>query len=295
MSQIFKWAFILFCFSSYSVFGDIGKEKFVIVAPSNLDPQQEQIYSQVISGIKQEVKGSDSLTISKDQTDLQALLDRINPTKVIALGKTASQLVLATTYSNKVVCGLYYFHEGECKGVTLAMDGLTIAKQIHALLPNVKRIFFVSEKNFQSIDFSRLGTNNSIAGLKLIPQVGYDVITTIRLVGKLVEEEAKPNQDIVFIPPNLPNDILFNIVEIAWDKKIPLMTTNLGYLENGAVIAFFPDETEVGKQIGVIAQQLKPGYQSSKKIKVALNRLISKHLDLNFPETSPDPFAFSIK
>ena len=260
-----------------------------VVYPSGLNQTQATIYDEVISGIRSAVPNVAAITLDSEQNNLQTLIDANHPAKVIALSKQSAIAVRQTTYRDKIVCGLHYFND-TCPGVSLTLSAEVITHYLHELLPKAKRLLLVYESGLVGIDAPRaLATSHGIS-IQAMP--APDTLKAINALGNLVEHDAQAATDVVAIPPNLPEDILFKVVASAWDRNIMLITTNLGQLEHGVLMAFVPDPIAMGKQLGLLAMKPNAGWEAAKTGKVALNRLVAKHLGLSFGES---PFFLRIK
>lgn len=116
---------------------------------------------------------------------------------------------------------------------------------------------------------------------------------TIRLLGTLIETEAIPGE-AVMIPANLPANILFEIAKIAWNRKIILLSTNLAYLENGALMVFYPDEFALGQQLGELAKQNRFNRENLQSAKTGLNLKVAQHLGITIEPPKLDQFSVKV-
>lgn len=277
---------VLFCcFPAY------GQSSRVLVAYDTPDSSQEPFYADVLQGIERKVGAIEKLEIPPGVSDLQAMFDRSQPDTVIALGNRAADLAYKTSYRNKAIAGLFPFTASEYSGVSLTLDNAAVATKLLRFIPSVQRLFFIQQHGFHTIT----DTVPAPAGHPKIVMVdGGDSLATIRLLSNLVEYEVSPS-DAVFIPPNLPDDILFKIGLIAWDKNIRLFSTNMWHLENGAVMVFYPNAAALGEQLGAMTTKMLPAFETVNTIDVALNRRLAQHLGLVFEFSVKDLFAVKIK
>ena len=262
----------------------------VVVYPS-LDPSQAQVYKDTLHGIENKLKTIDKLEVSPGTKDLQAQLDAYHPDKVIALDRSVAELVYKTSYQNKLLAGLFRFEANEFSGVSLSLDNRAVAAKLTHFIPSIGRLFVVQQQGFQTIQDS-LAKGDKASTVKMVN--GSDSLTTIRLLGNLLEHGTNPS-DAVFIPPNLPDDILFKIGLNAWDKKIKLFSTNMWHLENGAMIVFFPNAVAMGEQLGMMAKKKLPAYETVGTIATALNKRIAQHHGINFEPSVQEQFSVKIK
>ena len=117
---------------------------------------------------------------------------------------------------------------------------------------------------------------------------------TIRLLGHLVEEEATTS-DAVLIPANLPSNIFYEIAKIAWDRKIILLSTNLAHLENGVLMAFYPDPEGLGEQLGTLVNAAKFEFENLKAVTAGLNQRVAQHLNIEIEASKLELFSVKLK
>ncbi|OAI00916.1 hypothetical protein A1353_19095 [Methylomonas methanica] len=267
----------------------LAKEPQVLIVYS-ASALENQAYPRVIEGIERVNPHAKRLEVAGDGANLQAMLDLNRPDKVIALGKGIVDSIYRTSFREQTVAGLTYFTPNDYSGVGLALDNRVLIESLSKLLPSVKRIVIVQQVHFQTIDYIS-------SELKLSPLIevreGADSLDTIRIIGRLLEEASAT--DAIFIPANLPTNILYEVAKVAWDRKVILLSTNLSHLENGALIAAYPDDVALGEQLGRAVNSSGPIYESAKGIRFALNRRVAQHLAVEFEPAALDYFSLKIK
>ena len=157
-------------------------------------------------------------------------------------------------------------------------------QEIKTTLPSIKRVFVVGSPRQPNIRIYP----ESLQGQPLIvPQIHEDPLINSRQLWQLLEQ-AIHNTDAIILPSHLDRDILYELVQLAWRKKIILLSTNLAHLKEGVLMVFYPDNAGMGRQIGDFATQHSgPGFESLTHIQIALNPTVAKHLGLKF---APDVF-----
>lgn len=247
-------------------------------------------YTQVIAGIEQINSHVQRIESTGDSNNLISILEGAHADRVIALGKGIVDAIYRTKYRERTLAGLMYFNPTEFSGVGLALDNRVLVEHLARLLPSVKRIFVVQQSHFQTIDYV---PSNLKPSATMEVREGVDSLDTIRVLGRLLDEVTA--SDAIFIPANLPKNILYEVAKAAWDKKIILLSTNLSHLENGALIAAYPDDFALGEQLGRLVNRPNPVYENVKVIKFALNRRVAQHLAIEFDPIVLDSFALKIK
>ncbi|MCK5190074.1 MAG: hypothetical protein KAR12_08460, partial [Methylococcales bacterium] len=72
--------------------------------------------------------------------------------------------------------------------------------------------------------------------------------------------------------------------------------TNLAHLKEGILMAFYPDNTGMGRQIGsFVIEHKNQDYQTLAHIHVALNPSIARHLGLEFAPDALNQFQLLVK
>jgi hypothetical protein len=268
-----------------------GKDLRIVIAYPVSETAQAPTYAHVIEGIEKELGPIEKLEVPERAGAVQAQLDRLHPDKIIALGKRVAEIVNKTSYLKQSLVGLVHFNASEYNGVSLVLDSRSLIAQLSRFVPSIKRVFVVQQAGYQTIDSVPAPSESNPA---LVIREGSDQLATIRILGHLVEEEAT-NTDAVFIPANLPLDILYEVAKVAWDKKVMLLSTNLAHLDTGTLMGFYPNEVAIGTQLGQLVRQQNPGYESLKGINSALNRKVAQHLAVDFNSTMLDLFTVKIK
>jgi hypothetical protein len=247
-------------------------------------------YAQVIAGIEKINSSAQRIEATNDSNNLLSMLDAAHADRIIALGKGIVDTIYKTEYRERTLAGLMYFNPSEYSGVGLALDNRILVEHLSKLLPTVKRFFIVQQAHFQTIDYlpSNLKSSTTIE-----LREGVDSLDTIRVLGRLLDEVSA--SDAIFIPANLPKNILYEVSKVAWDKRLILLSTNLSHLENGALIAAYPDDFALGEQLGRLVGRPGPVYENIRVIKFALNRRVAQHLSLEFSPVVLESFALKIK
>ncbi len=268
-----------------------GKEPQVLIVYPQVEEPLHSLYSSIIKGISHKIGTAEHLEVPDGTGELQTEFDRRHPDLIIALGKQVADTALKSSYRDKILVGMVHANPSGSPGVSLALDSQGLANRLSQLAPFIKRVYAVQEHNHLAIT----GLQQDPATTPpVIVREGEDMITTIRLLGQLVEQEATTS-DAVLVPANLPGNILFEITKIAWDRHIILLSTNLAHLESGVLMVFYPDEIGLGEQLGVLANAIKPGFESLKSVNTGLNQRVAQHLKLTFEAPALEQFSVTLK
>lgn len=274
------------CFNAHA------KELLVLIAYPAVDEPLNSIYASVIKGIEKKVTRAEHLEVPENTNNLQDDIDKHHPDKIIALGKRVADAALKTTFRNQTLVGLVYSNPNESPSVSLALDSQGLAKRLNQLGPFIQKVYVVQENSHPAITLNAADT--SITTPPIIIKEGGDMVSTIRLLGQLVEQDATTS-DAILIPANLPGNILFEITKIAWDRKIILLSTNLSHLESGVLMVFYPDEEKLGEQLGILANNSKPGFENLQSVNAGLNQRVAQHLNIAITASMLNQFKVKLK
>lgn len=277
---------VFFCIALQSVTAKSEDKKYLVVYPSP-PISQGYVYKEILQGIENKVGAIKTLEIEPGTINIQSQLDDAKPDKIIALADAAA-LVYKSTYSNKVIVGLVSPRDTKGSGVEMVIPWGFIASEVAQMIPAIKRVFVVQEPG-QIIQNDHTHKN----GDPELIFVEGDAFSTIRAFAKILENLA--NTDAAFIPQNLPDDILFKISLIAWERKVILFSTDLWHLEGAALMAFYPDPGAVGEQLGVMAKNNAEQVVAPKKINIAANLKIAQHHDISLSPSKLQKFSFVLK
>jgi hypothetical protein len=274
------------CFNAHA------KEPLILIAYPAVEEPLQSIYASVIKGIEKKVSRTEHLEVPEDTNNLQSNIDNHHPDKIIVLGKRVADAALKTTYRNQIIVGMVYSNPNESPGVSLALDSQGLAKRLSQLAPFIKKVCAVQEHSHPAITLNTGDTPTTSP--PIIIKEGGDMVSTIRLLGQLVEQDATTS-DAVLVPANLPGNILFEITKIAWDRKIILLSTNLSHLESGVLMVFYPDEERLGEQLGSLANNSKLGFENLQSVNAGLNQRVAQHLNIGIEASVLNQFSVKLK
>jgi hypothetical protein len=285
---IFRQLGGLFFLVSCSVYGQASP---VLIVYPQVEEPLHGIYAAIIQGIEHQVSNTELLELPEGTDDAQRELDRHHPSKIIALSKRVADTIGKSSYRGQTLVGMVHFNPSEAAGVSLALGSQDFAKRLAHLAPSIKRVFVVQEHTHPAITSTPSDLSSTPT---IIIREGGDMTATIRLLGHLVEEEATTS-DAVLIPANLPSNIFFEIAKIAWDRKIILLSTNLAHLENGVLMAFYPDPEGLGEQLGTLSNTGKFEFENLKAVTAGLNQRVAQHLNIEIEASKLELFSVKLK
>lgn len=267
-------------------------ENILVVYPKTTNPVKK-IYEATIKGIEKKTNNPTliEITESTNVEDIENKLSHSQPKKVVALGKYAVKLINKSSYKPNLIAGLIYFKDHEYNGVSLIIDSRAIIDQLHKLIPKVNKIFFFQDKKF--ITLKEYKSSHFTFPMQEVWET-KDLHHLFPAIGHVLENKAASN-DAILVPANIPDDILYEVSKIAWDKEILLISTKLSHLEYGVMLVFHPNMTALGEQIGELASHNPVSYETIKTINISLNKRVSEHLGIDFSASSLSQFSMVLE
>ncbi|WP_404357265.1 hypothetical protein [Methylotuvimicrobium sp. KM1] len=252
----------------------------IIIFPQVKAPTQ-RIFDAIIEGIEQTLPDSTPLTVDQrmQPEQLDSVLNSFNPERIIVLGRATADRIASSPHRDKMIVAGALFEPDEFAGVTLAIDSRRLLQEIKTILPSLRRVFVVGSPRQLHIRIYPASLRGQPA---IVPELHEDPLINSRQLWQLLEQ-ADPKTDAIILPSQLDRDILYELAQLAWQKKIILLSTNLAHLNQGVLMVFYPDNIGMGRQIGDFTiQHPGPGFESLTHIHIALNPTVAKHLGLSF-------------
>ncbi len=293
VTGISKFALLLSLLLVYSSSHTTPKEMRVLVLYPMTSSPLKSIYASTIKGIKNKVNSLTFIKVPETATvaDLQLQIDHHRPDKIIVLGNKTAHIIKKSHYAKQVIAGLLYFNPSELNGVSLTLDSQSLLIHLARLTPAIKRVFIVQNSNQHVIEPH---PSNLTTQPLLVIREGNDLLTNMRLLGQILEQEATVN-DAIVLPAHIPNDILYEVSKIAWNKNIMLLSTNLSHLKYGVMMTFYPNMVSLGEQLGDLANNDMKTYETAKTVDVSLNKRVAQHLGIEFKQPLLDSFSIILK
>jgi hypothetical protein len=271
-----------------------GHAAETLILYPKVTPPIQRIYSAIIEGIQNNLPKSDSLAITQDTqpAELTLSLRANSPVTIIALGKTTAEKIKQSGYKGQLIVAATLFDPGDYRGVSLAIDSRALIEKIHTLLPFIKRVFILDSPTRSRISLQPKNLNSEP---RIIPFYDEDPLVITRKLAQLLEQEASPT-DAILLPSHIDRNILYEMARLAWDNKIILLSTNLAHLKDGVLLAFYPDNVGMGKQIAAFSQaEHGEDFQSLRYLNSALNPTLAKHLGIDFSPAVLSQFELQVK
>ena len=192
------------------------------------------------------------------------------PSAQAALNATQDIPIVFTAVTDAVEAGLVKSNESSENNVTGTSDAIPVDKSLELIkkfVPNVKTIGVVcntSEINSKlQVDALRKAAEKE--GIKVIDK-GATQANEVNQAVAAVAKEA----DVIFTPTdNLVASSMPIITKVATENKIPVIGSEEGHVENGALACNGISYKELGKKAGEMAAQILKGEKQPSEIPVA--------------------------
>ena len=192
------------------------------------------------------------------------------PSAQAALNATQDIPIVFTAVTDAVEAGLVKSNESSENNVTGTSDAIPVDKSLELIkkfVPNVKTIGVVcntSEINSKlQVDALRKAAEKE--GIKVIDK-GATQANEVNQAVAAVAKEA----DVIFTPTdNLVASSMPIITKVATENKIPVIGSEEGHVENGALACNGISYKELGKKAGEMAAQILKGEKQPSELPVA--------------------------
>ena len=192
------------------------------------------------------------------------------PSAQAALNATPDIPIVFTAVTDAVEAGLVKSNESSENNVTGTSDAIPVDKSLELIkkfVPNVKTIGVVcntSEINSKlQVDALRKAAEKE--GIKVIDK-GATQANEVNQAVAAVAKEA----DVIFTPTdNLVASSMPIITKVATENKIPVIGSEEGHVENGALACNGISYKELGKKAGEMAAQILKGEKQPSELPVA--------------------------
>ena len=192
------------------------------------------------------------------------------PSAQAALNATQDIPIVFTSVTDAVEAGLVKSNESSENNVTGTSDAIPVDKSLELIkkfVPNVKTIGVVcntSEINSKlQVDALRKAAEKE--GIKVIDK-GATQANEVNQAVAAVAKEA----DVIFTPTdNLVASSMPIITKVATENKIPVIGSEEGHVENGALACNGISYKELGKKAGEMAAQILKGEKQPSELPVA--------------------------
>lgn len=274
--------------------GDGSNSPVVIYYPDIREPYRG-IFMDIIDGIESELAletrniALNKVALKKNQ--LPESLPAGNNPVVIALGKRGVNA--AQRSSHPVVFGAVKLAPGQIPenftGISLEPDPAVTFEILRRLAPAAKRIHVISrpQRHAWLLERAQQAAAQQTFELKRYTATNLNEVASHY---RDIFRASADNEDVIWLLEaafSRDKTIIANVLENAWKRNTLVISHNPAHVKRGVLLAFYPDNKAMGKQLGIIAKKKLAGESVStitllNELLLALNRRTADHLGLKF-------------
>lgn len=268
----------------------------VLIVYPRMDRPYSEMFEQIIAGIERRIGGSARKVVLDRRawrSGARQDLGRHNAKVVIPLGREGVEVVAASNPDIPVIAGAILhplpstarFHTT----VTLNTDPQILFAKLKSIIPTTRRVIVVYDPS-KSEGLIRAANDAARQhGLNLTVIEAKDRTSAVWMY-EAVFASIDGSKDAVWLPTDATTVddqvILPLILEQAWKKSFPVVSSTPSHVERGVLFALYPDLGETGRALGTLAINAASGVARSgavfsREVQAAVNERTARHLGLN--------------
>lgn len=285
-----------------------AKGSIAIFYPKAEEPFKS-ILLKIIEGIEERNKGwIKNYVIDKNNLDIALLNDHLkrNDTKVvIALGRDGIKAASSLERDLPVIVGAILtppdFAQQAIYGMTLNPDPELLLTRLKTLLPEVRRVFVVYNPQSNASLIKRARETGKEQGIEVVAIEAHDLAEAARSYSNIFAKVDK-NRDALWLPndPTTVEEttILPLVLKESWSYSLPFFSSTLIHVKRGALFALYPNNLELGRNLGNFALDAlagdvrKRGIQPLREVRIAVNLRTATHLGVSIGVQQQRTFDF---
>lgn len=274
--------------------GSIGP--IAVLYPDIGEPYRS-IFAKIIEGIEDKIRSrvaSYAVGSNFNTQDLASELKRQDIRVVIALGRNG--LKAAATLDKDIgiiVGGVIAASDNDARGgavLSLAPDPALLFARLKAVSPKTRRVFVVYDprQNGWLLKLAREAAHDQ--GIELVAQEAGDLKTALVFYQSFFAS-ADTRRDALWLPQDNAtvdeSTVLPLVLQESWSKGVPVFSSNVSHVRRGALFALYPNNIELGRNLGAAALGIVSGGQMGRgmlplrDVLTAFNTRTASHLGLN--------------
>lgn len=276
-----------------------GRAEVVAVLFPDVREPFRKVFVSIIEGIRAH-PGLDARTLAltpgTDQAAVQAFIRRERVQAVIALGKRAYLAANAVLDDGDLplVLGALLLPPGSrdatgMTGVSLAVDPYPLFETLRQLSPAMETVHVVYSEDSLSWLVERAQEAAQLNGLKLVRHGVRSRREGARMYRKVLKS-IDGRKEALWLPPDAKSlderAVLPLLLREAWRSSFVVFSSNPVHAKRGALFALFPDNRQMGAELGelVIAclrqshQRCPQGVRLTQALQSAVNTRTAEHV-----------------
>lgn len=226
-------------------------------------PEVRRPYSDVIDEIVSGVEHGTSWKIKRHVIDDRLLRStvRLVDECAVAIGLGRGGMTLVREQQRPHIVGAVYLQPGEGQetaGISLVPDPEELLKRLKHFVPYVTTVYVVynASNSRRYVDDALVKAREY--GLTLVALEAEDLRESIRVYTRIFKIANTENSAIWLLHDDTVLDsdtILPLVLTEAWKKRLAVFSNQLVHVRNGVLFSVYPNNEEMGKRLGRLAQE----------------------------------------
>ncbi len=272
-----------------------GETSIAVIYPDIGEPYRS-VFAQIISGIETKTPVVDyAVGANVNMEELRNNLRQQNIKVVIALGRQGMKVASNLNMNiGVVVGGVIASPENEMHNLpvnSLSPDPSLLFSQLRKIIPTVRRIFTVYDSH-QNDWLIRIAKNAArTQGLELVVYDVDDLKNAVRAYQDIFAI-ADSRQDALWLLQDTTtvedSTVLPLVLQESWSRNLAVFSSNFGHVKRGVLFSLYPDNTELGSHLAVMALTFlvsgdygEHGMILLREVLTAINLRTASHLGLS--------------
>jgi putative tryptophan/tyrosine transport system substrate-binding protein len=275
-----------------SSMGYASGESLGVVYPDLRDPYNK-VFDTIISGVETETGARLDKYPLPDNFDAAKLETKIKENKnrvILALGPRSWKAVRGLDLNIPVVVGAIRSESVESgakavTGISLVPDPKMLFNKLVSFSPAIKIVSIVYNPDTHQALINEASQAAKQMNLSLDARPARDIHVSAQIY-KEFAETIDGRTNALWLLTETDETILYLLLERAWSRQFVVFSTVLEYAKRGALFSMYPDNFEMGKDLGRLARQVdadpaRTGVSGLRSWKTAVNIRTAKHLGID--------------
>lgn len=272
-----------------------GRLPLVVIYPDIEEPFRS-VFLNIVRGVEDRLRVPVPVwpvpsDISPEQ--LQGRLRQHDAKALIALGRSGLKAGAELSSEFSVVAGgVVSVPETDTQGLlvqSLAPDPSLLFARLRTFVPGARRVHVVHDPR-QNAWLMRLARDAARhQGLELVVQEAPDLRTAVRVYREMLSR-INARADVIWLPQDTATvddaSVVPLVLKESWVQRFAVVSSNVAHVRRGALLALYPDNLDVGRELaGLALQSLSAsapakGIQPLRQLRTAVNTRTASHLGL---------------
>lgn len=271
--------------------GQVLAQPVLILYPVVREPY-DRVYRDTLAGIGQVYHGaSRMLPVRSAQEPTPTLLTQDAPRVAVALGNSAARALVGLDPETPVITtATAEIPFKRRHQLAYYPDPPLLIEHLRRFGPEVRRVKLVSPPQ-ASAYLARVRRAFAAAGVELDLCTATGLKEAATCYRELLDG-AEPGDAVWLLHGGnlLEPALLAYILDVAWRRQLPVISSNPAHAGRGALLALYPDDQAAGRQLGALINDClrncttkSPRVSYLREMRVVVNERTSRHLGLEIP------------